>query len=622
MHGHGDVHKKHSVSYSIGLAGKYHLHVRLRSEGLPLPGSPYELQVCPGDAHGHSSFLITDDQLVTGKKAGVVLRTCDVVGNACTVGGANVSCACPESPTVIFDVTDREDGTYVVEWRAPRGRFMIHIMINEMDVIGSPLAFEGGHGAPSSSLSQAPAGTTFRGTSSGLYKGELTVPIDPVRHTRRRMSMGVSGMRLPLDGFVVYNPEPQEAYQDVDTSATRIQATVRGRRARARKKWGQLNAADSTMDSIMKQVSGASSAVAAFAPLRNGLNSLFGMFHPASSSPSAELTSDVPDAEVIKPSTPDASVDERTSLAKMVEEPDDAHAQHAMAGASAETKELGHDAQGEPLGDGTPSHINALQLALSSCVANLPKCPMSVSDCPPIKLDEVSRSAAASFRAISESTKATISALLTRAREATAEVMANATRHTIARATLLSDQMARRFREVEMPCISTSLMHSTSSPAPSTPATSAPEELTGSSSESPLAASTAVAASEPPKQQSPSPALASAIFHAASSVTSASTAISEPVLRDSGHTPTLSSTSAAPSLTSASIDTSALPSGPSLPACKSHAAHAATPDHGSSIEASISQMRPVELETRPMITPLPIATTEPQVDVVGQLLHA
>ena len=85
----------HRVSYSIGLAGTYLLHVRLRKEGLPVPGSPFPLTVLPGEPVAHACFLTTEPQALGGNKAGVVLRTCDAMGNACVTGGADVTCTCP-----------------------------------------------------------------------------------------------------------------------------------------------------------------------------------------------------------------------------------------------------------------------------------------------------------------------------------------------------------------------------------------------------------------------------------------------------------------------------------------------------------------------------------------------
>ena len=107
------------VRYSIGLAGTFKLHVRLRHEGLPLPGSPFDLHVVPGAADGHASFLETPFTPVEGPLLRGVLRTCDVMGNACTTGGASVKVSA--SPSVEVNVTDQDDGCYELTWIAPRG---------------------------------------------------------------------------------------------------------------------------------------------------------------------------------------------------------------------------------------------------------------------------------------------------------------------------------------------------------------------------------------------------------------------------------------------------------------------------------------------------------------------
>ena len=57
LHSKGAVHELHRVSYSIGLVGRYHLHVRLRQAALPVPGSPFTLIVKPGKASATSTRI-------------------------------------------------------------------------------------------------------------------------------------------------------------------------------------------------------------------------------------------------------------------------------------------------------------------------------------------------------------------------------------------------------------------------------------------------------------------------------------------------------------------------------------------------------------------------------------
>ena len=105
------------MSYSIGAAGTYKLHVGLRqqSASLPgspftlnpnrpsacmcsprrprLPGSPFTLHVKPGPAHAPTT-LMPSEQLplssVAGNRGAFVLRLCDNMGNLCVEGGADV----------------------------------------------------------------------------------------------------------------------------------------------------------------------------------------------------------------------------------------------------------------------------------------------------------------------------------------------------------------------------------------------------------------------------------------------------------------------------------------------------------------------------------------------------
>ena len=57
LHAHGKLVKVHAVHYSVGLTGEYKLHVGLRQQSTPLPGSPFNLVVEPGEAYAASSKL-------------------------------------------------------------------------------------------------------------------------------------------------------------------------------------------------------------------------------------------------------------------------------------------------------------------------------------------------------------------------------------------------------------------------------------------------------------------------------------------------------------------------------------------------------------------------------------
>jgi hypothetical protein len=50
LHAHGKLVETHRVTYSIGKVGEYELHIGLRQQAMPLPGSPFRLRVSPGVA--------------------------------------------------------------------------------------------------------------------------------------------------------------------------------------------------------------------------------------------------------------------------------------------------------------------------------------------------------------------------------------------------------------------------------------------------------------------------------------------------------------------------------------------------------------------------------------------
>ena len=60
LHAHGKLHEVHKCTYSVGRAGLYLLHVRLRNQALSLPGSPFRLVVKPDKPHAQSTSLSTE----------------------------------------------------------------------------------------------------------------------------------------------------------------------------------------------------------------------------------------------------------------------------------------------------------------------------------------------------------------------------------------------------------------------------------------------------------------------------------------------------------------------------------------------------------------------------------
>lgn len=151
LHAHGELHEVHRVSYALSLAGTYFLHVRLRHQALPLPGSPFKLVVRPGAACARMSRLLPG--VLRGKVGGdadsgcqQTLQCADQVGNECIAGGAPVEVRCftedglVAAPGMETTVTDLKDGTYTIRWRSKfSGKFRASVQIGDEEVRGSPV---------------------------------------------------------------------------------------------------------------------------------------------------------------------------------------------------------------------------------------------------------------------------------------------------------------------------------------------------------------------------------------------------------------------------------------------------------------------------------------------------
>ena len=136
----------HRAKYSIALVGNYRLHVGLRSQMAPLPGSPFALRVVPGPASAISTALPRSalpplrGEVGFGDAQGarVVLPARDQMGNPCTEGGAQVTAGC-SAEHVDSSVSDNGDGTYTMTWRSQRaGVVTVHVRIDGDDIAGSP----------------------------------------------------------------------------------------------------------------------------------------------------------------------------------------------------------------------------------------------------------------------------------------------------------------------------------------------------------------------------------------------------------------------------------------------------------------------------------------------------
>lgn len=135
----GQLFETHKVSYSIGVAGQYLMHVRLRKQAASLPGSPFMLSVQPGGPCAPSTFLqgpifgeVKPNPIV------LVLTTADRMGNLCTRGGGDVTTTCNQEG-IESKVVDQGDGTYRLEWLCTRiGIFDVSVMIDKQHVVNSP----------------------------------------------------------------------------------------------------------------------------------------------------------------------------------------------------------------------------------------------------------------------------------------------------------------------------------------------------------------------------------------------------------------------------------------------------------------------------------------------------
>lgn len=140
----------HSVHYSVGLSGKYKLHVGLRHQMCPLPGSPFELSVEPSKAYAASTKLPADVLPLSGVASeevqhGLRFTTADMLGNRCRKGGSNIVMQISKGArgdaesSVHCEVVDNGDGIYELKWRSIKaGVFPIDVLMDGSHVMGSP----------------------------------------------------------------------------------------------------------------------------------------------------------------------------------------------------------------------------------------------------------------------------------------------------------------------------------------------------------------------------------------------------------------------------------------------------------------------------------------------------
>ena len=139
----------HKCYYSIGLVGTYELHVGLRQQMAPLPGSPFTLKVIPGNASAISTSMPPEVVLPLRGVVGeaeeqgceLLLLLRDKMGNACVKGGAKVTSELvPASEQRVNpSVQDNDDGTYLFKWKSRQsGVYTVHVLIDHDPIIGSP----------------------------------------------------------------------------------------------------------------------------------------------------------------------------------------------------------------------------------------------------------------------------------------------------------------------------------------------------------------------------------------------------------------------------------------------------------------------------------------------------
>lgn len=146
MHAHGQLHDVHRAHYSVGRVGKYLLHIGLRSQALPLPGSPFTLIVLPGSAHAQSTCISPALAMLSGRVGEglddgcrLSINASDKMGNLCIAGGAKVDCTCSNS-SVQCKSRDNLDGSYTFEWRSKMsGFFYVHVLVENQSIQGSPI---------------------------------------------------------------------------------------------------------------------------------------------------------------------------------------------------------------------------------------------------------------------------------------------------------------------------------------------------------------------------------------------------------------------------------------------------------------------------------------------------
>jgi len=173
LHAKGQLVEKHEVHFSVAKCGAYLLYISLHgqsnqrgSASSHVPGSPFTLYVAPGRAHPLTTQIAASDLPLHAVPLGigdqeqaaaerqvcqVRLQARDKMGNACSDGGAEVTCGFvdPQSAEqqqqgvsdskLEASCTDNGDGTYLLEWTTfVPGTHSVFVKMDGLHVLGSP----------------------------------------------------------------------------------------------------------------------------------------------------------------------------------------------------------------------------------------------------------------------------------------------------------------------------------------------------------------------------------------------------------------------------------------------------------------------------------------------------
>ena len=177
VHAGGKLVRNHQVRYSIGKSGTYKLHVGLRSQAIPLPGSPFDLYVAPSNAHALSTSLVDSLPLrgVVGEdwSCTCTLHVVDRMGNRCVTGGAGIVVDIEHGGDKMHaKVDDNDDGSYKLSWRGTvSGTYTTRIRIDGVHVHGSPTPikmFSGPPDVPKCEITGAGLKTALAGQAASV----------------------------------------------------------------------------------------------------------------------------------------------------------------------------------------------------------------------------------------------------------------------------------------------------------------------------------------------------------------------------------------------------------------------------------------------------------------------